>query len=88
VHRLIRYLAYLAYFPLAAAAWLGIVIFGFGFVPFAERACDYTPIGCPPPNPFVWGVSVLIVLISVPLTVLGFVLLRSWLHRVQGLEDA
>ncbi|MBA4162141.1 MAG: hypothetical protein C0515_08710 [Novosphingobium sp.] len=85
--RLIRYLAYLAYFPLAAAAWLAITVFGFGFAPFAERACKYTPIGCPPPDPFVWGFSVLIILTSFPLTVLGFVLLRGWLHRLQGLQD-
>lgn len=82
-NRLIRYLAYIIYLLLAAATWLAIVVFGFGFVPFAERACDLAPNGCPPPNPFVWGLSVLTILLSVPLTVFGFVLIRNLLHREQ-----
>ena len=85
--RLIRFLAYIAYLLVAAATWLAIVVFGFGVVPFAERACDFAPAGCPPPNSFAWGFSVLIILLSVPLTVLGLVLLRGWLHRAQRFEQ-
>ena len=88
VNRLIRYLAYLAYLPTAGASWLAILFFGFGFIPVPhERQCDIGPEPCPPTSTIMGILTVIFIFSVVPLTVLGFVLLRNWLHRVQGLND-
>ena len=86
--RLFRYIAYLAYLPIAGLSWLAILFFGFGFIPVPiQRKCDFDRVPCPQTS-IVMGVLTTIFIFSiVPLTVLGFVLLRNWLHKVQGLND-
>ena len=86
--RLLRYLAYLAYLPVAGATWLAILFFGFGFIPVPhERQCDLDRVPCPHTSIVMGVLTVVFIFSIVPLTVLGLVLLRNWLHNVQGLND-
>ena len=84
--RLIRYLAYLAYHIVAAAVWFALYI-RFAFLLFShKRECDVTSAGCPPESFWLWSVRAAIVISIIAVTVLGFVQLRYWLNRVQGLK--
>ncbi len=85
--RLIRYLIYLGYFLVVGGAWLALLIFGFGFIPVPhERACDISHSACPEPSFIVSLATIGSVFGIVPLTVVGFVLLRKGLHRWQRIE--
>ena len=86
--QLVRYLAYLVYLPIAGATWLAVLFFGFGFIPVPhERICDLNRVPCPQQSILMGVLTVVFIFSIVPLTVLGFVLLRNWLHQAQGLND-
>lgn len=85
INRLIRYGFYLAYFIVAALGWLAIPVLMFLSSPPHSPECHLTS-SCPSASPLVIVLIWVLVLTAMPLTALGFIVLRSHLHRSFGGE--
>jgi hypothetical protein len=86
--RTLRYLTYLGYVIAVTFLWSAILFYGFDFFPVPhEPVCRFQPNGCPPPSFLRWVTGTLVLFGSAPISVLGLVMLRRRLHKLQNLEQ-
>jgi len=84
----LRYLAYLAFAVAALIFWALVYTEFLGFYPFPiERVCQFTDAECPPPSIWPQIFNTVVVLGTVPLTVMLFVFFRRWVRKALGLQD-
>lgn len=83
-----RYIAYLAFAACAFVFWAMFYMVVLGVFPFpVEPACSLEPEGCPPPSVWWHLFGVVVVLGTIPATVLVFIFFRRWVRRWFGLDE-
>ena len=84
----LRHLAYLAFAVTAFIFWAVIYTEVLGFYPFPiEPVCQFTDAECPPPSVWPQIFNTIVLLGTVPLTVILFVFFRRWVRRGLGMQD-